>query len=220
MLKKSVIILTSNKEKRKLLMCGRFETKKLDQIVIERFREKDLQLSIDDDQVVTDNEYGIPGSKILSFLTQKEIHFLTRANWGIKFETFPHLIFNSKIETIKEKSYWMKLFTENKCIIPMNAYFEPNPDKKKKTKFRISLPEKDIFYAAGIYYLDKNKKINASILTTVPNKTVSAIHHRMPIIIDSLDEALSYLKDDVELNLERCVSYDDSKEILIEEIAI
>jgi putative SOS response-associated peptidase YedK len=199
-------------------MCGRFETKKLDQVVIEKLREKQIPLKIDNDLIERNTEIGTPGSKILSFLTQNDVYFVTKANWGIKFDTFPHLIFNSKIETIKEKAYWMKLFTENKCIIPMSSYFEPNPDKKKKTKFRISLPNKDVFYTAGIYYLDKNKKVNASMITTVPNKVISDIHHRMPIILDTLDEALNYLHDDVNKNLERCVSYDDKKELVIEEV--
>jgi putative SOS response-associated peptidase YedK len=67
----------------------------------------------------------------------------------------------------------------------------------------------------AIYHQDKEKNIFASLITTTPNKFIKPIHHRMPIIFD-FDEAVKFLNDDADKNLERCIPYPDKKKMEME----
>ncbi|MBM4170447.1 MAG: SOS response-associated peptidase [Ignavibacteria bacterium] len=193
-------------------MCGRFESKKIDKAVIEMLKKKKLKVEIDKEVEKRIEEDIRPTQKILSITLNKETYFLSNVNWGIKFSENSPLIFNSRIETIKEKKYWNTLFSRNKCIVPMTGFYEWKKEGEKKVKYRIFLPDEDIFFVPAIYHQDKAKNIFTSLITTVPNKFIKAIHHRMPIIFN-LDNAVGFLNDDVETNLNRCVPYSDSKKM-------
>lgn len=198
-------------------MCGRFESKKIDKAVLDQLMERDLKLEVDSEIEKRGVEDIRPTQKILSILTEHEAYLVKKVNWGIKFKSDSPLIFNSRIETIKEKEYWSRLFSNNKCIIPMSGYYEWKTEGKKKTKYRIFLPDQEVFYTAGIYHIDKSKGIYASMITTEANKFASQVHHRMPIILD-LENALGVLNDDYDNNLERCVPYDDSRKMEMEAV--
>ena len=173
------------------------------------FNQNNLELEVDDKIEKRTEEDIRPTQKILSVMLNDETYNLAKVNWGIKFSEDSPLIFNSRIETIKEKKYWNTLFAKNKCIVPMTAFYEWKTEGKRKIKYRIFLPDEEIFFVPAIYHKDK-KKIFASLITTVPNKFIKEIHHRMPVIFD-LENAISFLKDEVEDNLERCIPYSERK---------
>jgi putative SOS response-associated peptidase YedK len=79
------------------------------------------------------------------------------------------------------------------------------------------LPEKDIFFVPAIYHKDKEKNIFASLITTSPNKFISEIHNRMPVILD-FQNAISFLNDPSEENIKRCVPYNDENEMEAEAV--
>lgn len=178
------------------------------------FNQNNLELEVDDKIEKRTEEDIRPTQKILSVMLNDETYNLAKVNWGIKFSEDSPLIFNSRIETIKEKKYWNTLFAKNKCIVPMTAFYEWKSEGKRKIKYRIFLPDEEIFFVPAIYHKDK-KKIFASLITTVPNKFIKEIHHRMPVIFD-LENAISFLNDDAVKNLGRCVSYSDKKKMEME----
>ena len=137
---------------------------------------------------------------------------LKKVNWGIKFKEDSLLIFNSRIETIKEKKYWTTLFDKNRCIVPMTGFYEWKKEGTRKVPYKIFLPDKPIFFVPALYTVDKQKIIYASLITTTPNKFIQSIHHRMPVIFD-IKEALAFLSSGVEENLSHCLPYDDNKEM-------
>lgn len=196
-------------------MCGRFENKKIDCEIIDLFNQNNLELEVDEKIEKRVEEDIRPTQKILSVMLNDKTYSLAKVNWGIKFSEDTPLIFNSRIETIKEKKYWNTLFSKNKCIVPMTAFYEWKAEGKRKTKYRIFLPDQEIFFVPAIYHHDKEKNIFASLITTVPNKFIKQIHHRMPVIFD-FTNAVSYLKDGVDKNFERCVPYNDKKKMEME----
>lgn len=103
-------------------MCGRFESKRVEHDLIDLFNEKNLELKVDDEIEKRAEEDIRPTQKILSVLIDTDRYTMTKVNWGIKFSDKSPLIFNSRIETIKEKKYWQNLFAKNKCIVPMCPY--------------------------------------------------------------------------------------------------
>lgn len=196
-------------------MCGRFESKKIDKGVLDLFKQHKLKITLDKDLDKRAEEDIRPTQKILSVLHNDNNYRLTKVNWGIKFSDSSPLIFNSRIETIKEKKYWNTLFANKKCIVPMTGFYEWKQEGKGKTKYKIYLPDLDIFFVPAIYHQDKENNIFASLITTVPNKFIKEIHHRMPVILEFKD-AIKFLEDDVDENLERCVPYSDKKKIEME----
>ncbi|MCX6149891.1 MAG: SOS response-associated peptidase family protein [Ignavibacteriales bacterium] len=196
-------------------MCGRFESKNIEKMVENLFRELNLKVEVDEEISKRSQEDIRPTEKILSVILKEDIYRLTKVHWGIKFKEDSPLIFNSRIETIKEKTYWNKLLANNKCIVPMTGFYEWKTEGRKKIKYKMFLPDQPIFFVPAIYHKDKEEKIYASLITTVPNKFIAQIHHRMPVIFD-LESAINYLNDDVEKNMERCLPYDDKKKMEME----
>lgn len=196
-------------------MCGRFETKKIEKSVIELFKSHNLNIEVDKDIEDRADEDIRPTQKIMSVLLKNDIYKITKVNWGIKFKEDSPLIFNSRIETIKEKKYWATLFDKNRCLIPMSGFYEWRKEGTRKQKYRIYLPDNDLYFVPALYFTDKEKNICASLITTVPNEFIKPIHHRMPIILD-FDKAVSYLSNTAQQNLELCIPYDDTKPMEME----
>jgi putative SOS response-associated peptidase YedK len=196
-------------------MCGRFENKRINKDVIDLFSKSNILIELDSliDQV--EREDIRPTQKILTILRKENNYFLTKVDWGIKFSKDSPLIFNSRIETIKEKEFWNYLFDRNRCIIPMTGFYEWKVQGTDKIKYKVYLPDQDLFFVPAVYELDKKKNICASLITTVPNKFISQIHHRMPVIFD-FQQAVKFLTDDVHNNLQNCQPYDNKKVMTIE----
>lgn len=190
-------------------MCGRFENKVNENFLIQIFKELKLDLIPDESIVKRKLENIAPTDKIFAIRFRNNNFTLSLFNWGIKFKDDSPLIFNSRIETIKEKKYWFTLFDRNRCIVPMSGFYEWKKEGTKKIPYRISLPDREIFFVPALYYEDKQKNIFTSLITTTPNNFIKPIHHRMPIIFD-LKTALDFLKNDAKSNLDFCLPYNDS----------
>ena len=182
-------------------MCGRFENKRIDKDLLDLFSQSGL--NVESDETVNNNnrEDIRPTQKILSILMKNGNYALTKVKWGIKFSEESSLIFNSRIETIKEKKFWNSLFDRNRCIIPMTGFYEWKVQGTSKVKYRIYLPDQNIFFVPALFQIDKEKNICAALITTSPNKFISQIHHRMPVIFD-FHEAIKFINADSAENLE------------------
>lgn len=105
-------------------------------------------------------------------------------------------IINARTETINSKSMFQNSFHQRRCLIPANAYFEwkKEEDTKKKTKFKIFVPQCEMFFMAGIYNVFKdntgNQYTGYAIITTSANQTTASVHDRMPVIIEPGSEKL------------------------------
>lgn len=111
-------------------------------------------------------------------------------DWGIEFGKFRHP--NSKAETIRRKPFLQKLLVTQRCLIPVNGFYEW-PDIKvrpnyqnRKTRFFIHTPE-NVMLLAGIYKQKSEHVSQFNIITTDPNEQINDFHHRMPVIIKPQD---------------------------------
>ena len=193
-------------------MCGRFETKPSVQTLVRVLKEYEVDLELD---LETEDKKSIniaPTNKIFSISYSDNIYKLSLTNWGIKFSSDSPLIFNSRIETIKEKKYWMNLFSKNRLLVPMSAFYEWKKEGTKKIPYRIFLPDEEIFFVPALFSYTKEKGLSTSLITTTPNKFIKPIHHRMPVIL-KIKEGLNYLLDDADTNLLRCTPYTGKMEM-------
>lgn len=113
-------------------------------------------------------------------------NYIAQMEWSIEFGEFRHP--NTKVETVKRKPFLQKLLATNRCLVPVNRFYEW-PDAKLrpkykgiKTRFCIHTPE-DVMLLGGIYRINDNGGIQFNVLTTDPNPAVSDFHHRMPVIV-------------------------------------
>jgi len=187
-------------------MCGRFETKPSLQTLVSSLRKHNVDLVIELESEDKKSVNIAPTNKIFSISYSDSNYKLSYSNWGIKFSADSPLIFNSRIETIKGKKYWMNLFDKNRLLVPMSAFYEWKKEGAKKIPYRIFLPDEELFFVPALFTLNKGKEISTSLITTTPNKFIKQIHHRMPVIL-RIKDGLNYLLDDADSNLTRCIPY-------------
>jgi putative SOS response-associated peptidase YedK len=183
-------------------MCGRFETKPSIQSLVRALKKQNIDLELDNLKSVN----IAPTNKILSITHKENSYKLSQINWGIKISSGSPLIFNSRIETIKEKKFWLSLFDKNRLIIPMSAVYEWKKEGTKKIPYRIFLQDEEIFFVPALYHIGKDKNIFSSLITTIPNEFRKPIHHRMPVIF-SLKDGLDFLTNDLKSILTKCQPY-------------
>ncbi len=187
-------------------MCGRFETKPSVQTLVKVLEKHGIVLRLDLQSEDKKSVNIAPTNKIFSISHSANNYKLSLTNWGIKFSEKSPLIFNSRIETIKEKKFWTMLFDKNRLLVPMSAFYEWKKEGARKIPYRIFLPDEEIFFVPALFSIYKDKKIYTSLITTTPNKFIKPIHHRMPVIL-KIKYGLNYLLDDLETNLSRCIPY-------------
>lgn len=194
-------------------MCSRFENKETGESIFQKFGKDFLMLNL----AVKDlKQINIaPNDDILVVEKSKDEYVIKNFSWGIKFpgDKTP-LIFNSRMETIKEKSYWRNLFENNRCLIPATAFYEWKMIEKIKIPQKISFKMMPLFFIGGIYVTIKDG-IFASMITTEPNTTIAKIHHRMPVILNT-EEGLQFLSKEGKDAIEMCNPLDDEITIEIE----
>lgn len=94
---------------------------------------------------------------------------------------------NARAETITEKPSFKNAFRRRRCLIPADAIYEW--DRKIGQPYRIHRKDGAPFFMAGIWEIwtgaDGSEIESCAIITTAANDTLSAVHHRMPAIINA-----------------------------------
>jgi len=196
-------------------MCGRFENKQVPFEIINALEEEGYEIIDGTEGREFPTEDIRPTNKIMTLVTGEQKLALTTTKWGIKFSEKSPLIFNSRIETIKAKKFWTGLFEKNRAVVPMTAFYEWPKVNNKKVQHKIYLKDIPLFYVAAILFV-KEGEVCTSLITVPPNEFMEGVHNRMPVIL-SLKNAVSYLNNDAEKNLNICVPYPNSKEMKMEE---
>jgi len=186
-------------------MCGRFESQPSTEGLIDQLKQLSLDLVVEDDEKNKTVNIA-PTERINGIRKRDEILLLSKYNWGIKFSPKSPLIFNSRMETIQGKKFWMDTFNRNRCLIPMSAFYEWTKEGSRKVPYRIFLKNEPLFFVPALYHIDKEKNIFASLLTTTPNAFIKKIHHRMPVIF-TINNAIDYFTNTAEENLKICIPF-------------
>ena len=181
-------------------MCGRFESKPNAEELIKQLEQLNIDLIVENGHESKSVNIA-PTNKITGIRKQEDKYLLSQYDWGIKFSQSSPLIFNSRMETIIEKKFWLNTFNRNRCLIPMSAFYEWKKEGSKKVPYRIFLKTEDLFFVPALYYSN-----SASLLTTTPNAFIKRIHHRMPVIF-TYKNAVSFLTNTVDQNLKLCVPF-------------
>jgi putative SOS response-associated peptidase YedK len=78
--------------------------------------------------------------------------------------------------------------TSRRCLVPADGFYEWKRNGKAKQPYCFEVNDGELFAFAGLWDRWKNPSgqwvKSCSILTTTPNAVVSAVHDRMPVILD------------------------------------
>lgn len=154
-------------------MCSRFELNTSELELLKRYGKTEKLKKFKSSLEI------FPGQQILTL--SSDFKYM---RWGIDVNFMKNSIINSRIEKIYTTKFFEDDFKERRCLIPATAFFEW--DKKSKNKYKIYVPEDEIFSIAAIFreYTSKESSIShVSILTMQAMGKMNEIHSRMPIII-------------------------------------
>jgi len=114
---------------------------------------------------------------------------------------------NARVESVREKPSFRSLLTRSRCVIPVNGYFEwksqtqnGKSSSKQPYYFRAVIGSQychdGMLAIAGLWTSwgsGSDTYVSCTALTTQASEQVSAIHHRMPVLLDkqSIDVWLS-----------------------------
>jgi putative SOS response-associated peptidase YedK len=100
-------------------------------------------------------------------------------------------LFNARSESLEEKPAFRNLLNSNRCLIPVDIFYEFKAEGKTKDKYAFTLNPESTFAVAGIWDKWINPKTNEEIfsctmITTTANEVVRPIHenNRMPVILE------------------------------------
>jgi putative SOS response-associated peptidase YedK len=200
-------------------MCGRFALDQPTKKIIATLEDAGIEIR---NRLKSEKlpKLNIPPSvNIVTVINKDEDNVLEATKWGIKFSDKSPLIFNSRIETIREKPFWLRLFSKNKALVPMDRFYEwKRKSPKEKIPHEIFLKKSEIFFVPALYFKIKDQ-VCTSLITTEPNTFMAKIHNRMPVILNA-KQAGKYLKQSAEENFELCVPYKNNRDMGMEEVDI
>ena len=160
--------------------------------------------------------FNVAPGQVMSVITESESGKPTieLMKWGLipdwaKDPRIGYKMINARSETIFEKPAWRSVIKKKRCLIPADGFYEwkKQSDAKVKQPFYIHPKQFELFSFAGVWESWKDENNNEirtyAIITTEPNKEMSSVHDRMPVILHPEDEA-SWLepskvtRDDIE----------------------
>jgi putative SOS response-associated peptidase YedK len=95
---------------------------------------------------------------------------------------------NARSEAAATKPAFRDPLTSRRCLIPADGFYEWQRSGKAKQPYCFEVNDGELFAFAGLWDRWKDPTgqwvKSCSILTTTPNAVTSAVHERMPVILD------------------------------------
>ena len=170
-------------------MCGRFAITLPDDAMASLF-----EATASNDLPRVPNYNVCPTNQVHTVTSEDGLRRLRPMRWGF----LPHwykatnggpLLINARGETIAEKPAFKSAARERRCLIAATGFYEWTKDEDGN-RLPWYIHGEDTLAFAGVYQTwDKGDEplITCAIVTTAANKPMSAIHHRMPVILKRED---------------------------------
>ena len=117
---------------------------------------------------------------------------LTHLRWGLvpawaKDPAIGARMINARAETVAEKPSFRNAFRRRRCLIPATGFYEWKRVGDRKQPY-FCLLDQPLFCFAGIWELwqdgDGNELRSCALLTAPAEGAMSAIHDRMPVVLN------------------------------------
>src|SRR5215831_12316953 len=170
-------------------MCRRYRLSRRKQIIEEHFDAADWQ----DDWLPRYNIAPTQPVKVIRQNPKEPIRQISLMKWGLiahwsKSASDAARTINARSETAAEKPAFRDPMRYRRCLIPADAFYEWKRNGSSKQPYCFEVNDGEMFAFAGLWDGWKNAEgqwiKTCTILTTTPNAATSAIHDRMPVILD------------------------------------
>jgi putative SOS response-associated peptidase YedK len=170
-------------------MCGRYRLSRRKQVVEEYF---DCGL----DEPDWSPRFNIAPTQPIPVIRQnpkEPVRELSLVRWGLipswaKDSSIAAKMINARSETAGIKPAFCDALKSRRCLIPADGFYEWSRTGKTKQPYCFEVNDGQLFAFAGLWDRWKEPSGNCvttcSILTTTPNAVTSAVHDRMPVILD------------------------------------
>jgi putative SOS response-associated peptidase YedK len=124
---------------------------------------------------------------------KEPVRDLSLMRWGLipswaKDSSVAGSMINARAETAAAKPAFRDALKSRRCLIPADGFYEWAKTGKGKQPYCFEVNEGELFAFAGLWDRWRDASGNpvetCSILTTTPNAVISAVHDRMPVILD------------------------------------
>ena len=96
---------------------------------------------------------------------------------------------NAKCETLDQKPSYKNAWRNRRCLVPASGYYEWQtvPQRRNKQPYHIRTKDQQLFAFGGLWEQSKTEQgeiiESCTIVTTPTNRTLQAIHPRMPLML-------------------------------------
>lgn len=154
------------------------------------------------------SSYNIAPTQLGLVVTNEHPTTLQTFVWGL----VPHWskdgkntgrLINARAEGIATKPSFRIPIRRRRCLVLADSFYEWKKVGKQKFPYRILLKSKKILVFGGIWeeWQQGEQNIKSfSIITTPPNKEMSFIHNRMPLILPTEERQTEWLKANDNIN--------------------
>lgn len=99
----------------------------------------------------------------------------------------PKPVNNARTDKL-DSFYWRSSFEQRRCIIPLSAWAEAQGPKGGKTRTWLSLPDTELFAAAGVWReSDEFGTCFSMVMTDSAGSAAEDVHSRMPVLLSAND---------------------------------
>ena len=170
-------------------MSGRYRLSRRKQIIAEHFDA----LPDDDDWTP---RYNIAPTQPVPIIRQhpKELRReVSLVRWGLipswaKEASGSAGMINARSESAATKPAFRDPMNSRRCLVPADGFYEWSRVGKTRQPYCFEVNDGELFAFAGLWERWKDPSGNwiksCSILTTTPNAVTSAVHDRMPVILN------------------------------------
>ncbi|MCH1624860.1 SOS response-associated peptidase [Ferdinandcohnia quinoae] len=185
-------------------MCGRFTLTITFEELVKRYEIENQEIPFHRPR------YNVaPMQQVPAIINDGSKNRLGELRWGLvpswaKDDKFAGKTINARGETLLEKPSFKNLIYRKRCIIPADSFFEWINVEGQKRPIRFLKKDYSIFSMAGLYDtwinpITREKLSTCTIITTTPNKLVSQVHDRMPVILKKEDEQTWLQRNEVDM---------------------
>jgi putative SOS response-associated peptidase YedK len=169
-------------------MCGRYRLSRRKQLVDEYF-------DCGSEEPDWTPRYNIAPTQPVPVIRQhrkEPVRELSLMCWGLiparSKDASAASMINARAETAATKPAIRDALKSRRCLIPADGFYEWSRVGKAKQPYCFEVNEGELFAFAGLWDRWKDPSgqwvKSCSILATTPNAVTSAVHDRMPVILD------------------------------------
>jgi putative SOS response-associated peptidase YedK len=106
-------------------------------------------------------------------------------------------VFNLRSETALQKPYFQRMLLGQRILVPASHFYEWRKVGRQRLPVAVSRADGGFLSLAGLLAAWEGRPA-ATILTTLPNRDIAALHDRMPVILND-DDAATWVLEDLSL---------------------